>query len=179
MLQTISWIEFSWVVILITAGYYTIFGLLLYNGEIAQFCKRQVIGVFSRQDRNEPNQIDRLMGSAEPHASREQASRAVSVAADEFTVMPNHEDESGESITGERRLNHQQDLLEEVQTLLAVVSPDNVQEATSLFQALLERYDYLTDSVYRDQVSWIIHNGCKQRDLHFEWHEVRAWWPSH
>lgn len=179
MFQSISWADFLSVIGIIILGYYTILGLILYGSEIAEFFKQRMQGSAASENSNQSKSFsDDLMGSAKPDSFGGPVSREVSVSAEDLRVVS---DEAGESVeiisTGETRLLEQQNLLEEVQTLLSVVSPANQDEAASLYRALLERYTHLNDTVYRDHVCVIIHDGCRQRDLNFSLQEVQSWWP--
>src|SRR5689334_18925007 len=180
MFQSISWTDFSSVVGLIILGYYVVLGLLLYSSEIAEFFRHRMQGSNASESNQEKlNQSEPLMGSARVDSIREPVSRELSMDADEVIVVSEEEGEAIEIVlSGEARLTEQQNLLEEVQTLLGVISSDRADEAVSLFRVLLERYTDLTDSTYRSHVSVIIHDGCRQRKLDFSLHEVKSWWPS-
>lgn len=180
MFQSISWTDFFSIVGLVILGYYTVLGLILYRYEIVNFFKHRMQNSdASNSHKLKLNESVSLMGTIRSDSSREPVSRGVSVDADELMVVSEEEGEPLEVVvSGEARLEEQQNLLEEVQTLLRVVSGDRAGDAVSLFRALLERYADLTDSTYRNHVSMIIHDGCRQRNLDFSLQEVQSWWPS-
>jgi len=181
MFQSISWADFYSVVGLTVLSYYAVLGLILYRNEIVKFFKYQVhsSSASENSEESESHQSHDLMGSARPDSFRESVSREVSIDSDQLIVVSEEEGEPVDVIlTGEARLTEQQNLLDEVQMLLQAVSADHPDAAVSLFRALLDRYADLADLTYRNHVSVIIHDGCRQHNLDFPLQEVQSWWPS-
>lgn len=178
MFQSISWADFYSVVGLTVLSYYAVLGLILYRSEIVKFFKYQMHSS-SASENSTQSESHNLMGSARPDSFRESVSREVSIDSDELIVVSEEEGEPVDVIlTGEARLTEQQNLLDEVQMLLQAVSADHPDEAVFLFRALLDRYADLADLTYRNHVSVIIHDGCRQHNLDFPLQEVQSWWPA-
>lgn len=184
MLDSISWQEFFTTVALIAGGYYVITFLLLYSDEITKiFTQKRSNHSTAELKSNQlySNELNDLMGGVR-YENREQQSvpREDVASTEELHFVSDENDEEvihSVDLVEERHENEFKKLVEEISSLIEIVSQGSKEESIPLFKTLLANYLQLIGTAYQEKASQHILHACNETcQFHFEISEINSWW---
>lgn len=186
MLDSISWQEFFATVALIAGGYYVITFLLLYSGEITKIFTQKRSNHSTaelKSNQLDSNELNDLMGGVRYQNREEQNVPREDVrSAEELKFVSSDMDLEvfhAVDLIDEQHQNEFQKIIEEINSLVEVISEGNKEESILLFKTLLANYPQLIGTAYQERVSDHIFHACiKACQFHFELDEINSWWTE-
>lgn len=186
MLDSISWQEFFTTVALVAGGYYVMTFLLLYSNEITDIFKQKKSNLSTAEVKSnqlDSNESNDLMGGVRYENREEQYVPREDVASTEELHFAS--DDSGEEVIQavdlieEQHENEFKKALDEINSLIEVVSQGSKDESIPLFKTLLANYPQLIGTDYQERASQHILHACNETcQFHFEISEINSWWTE-
>ncbi|WP_276374286.1 hypothetical protein [Chryseolinea sp. H1M3-3] len=182
MLNSISWQQFFYTVIVAVGSYYAISILLLYSKDITQ----KIQALKTRSVKTDPQSagtgLDNLMGAIK----NEQPSETISsnqkvVSSTEISISENASNTAAKYLEDALLIGTVSDLLQEIKVISDMIaeSKGNGEDAASAFQSLLKNYLHLSATKYQEAIDLVIYDHCKnQLALQLEMSEIKSWWPQ-
>lgn len=179
MFSQFTWSEFTLAVAGVSVAYYITVVLLYYRVELRNGFKTQA--TIAKDDSQHPAP---MMGPSKPYGSDRFADQNIkTVSSEEVVVDQSKDEEDTEASEGSLQTSIQSlsQFLKEAKVLATAARQDglSLEESSSLFRALIDKYAHLKQGGYADAVSILLHRMITESlPHHIQLVEVERWWTS-
>jgi len=183
MLESISWQDFFTTLAILVGTYYLVTSLLLYNKELVSLVRKKSLPTTQQElpIKNLSGANQNLMGEIRynsPMTTKENIVESQELAF----KSDNREEEEVITKTNSTEallVGTIADLLQELKTLINIVSHNTMEESSPLFRAILTNYPQLVGSHYQEAISLFIYATTKEQcEFTLELDQIKSWWPS-